>query len=241
MRISFDTTADSFEQVLQVIKAAYGVDVTLEGTPGPTHLHEFGSVVVESDSAQEQGSAPQPEVAALAQQSVAAVEEPAAEAAALPKRARSASAVTAPAKKASTAKSAANKAAAMKETANLAKADAAVAGEEGQSAPAKKTTAKKSAVKKAPVNRAAAKKAASKKMSAPRPQRATEETTAPKAVPGRGRGSRAVAVKPQGAQAGARPEAKLVRAWAREQGLDNVRDRGTLPAWLYEQYVAAQP
>jgi hypothetical protein len=210
LKISFDTTDDSVEQVLEVIKAVYGVDVTLARAPKPAQPQEFEPVVAESDSVQEQGLVSEPQVAAPAEEPVAAAAKQAAEATAPAKRTRSRS---------------------------VAKADAAPAGKETKTEPPKKA-AKKTATKKTPVNKPAAKKAASKKASAPRPRAATAETTAPAAAPGRGRGTRAAATK-SAAQKSARPEAKLVRAWAREQGLENVPGRGTLPARIYEQYSAA--
>jgi len=205
LKISFDTTDDSVEQVLEVIKAVYGVDVTLAGAPQPAQPREFEPVAAGSVSVPEQGSVSEPEVAAPAEEPVAAAAEQAAQATAPAKRTRSRSA------------------------AKLAKADAAQAGEETKTEPPKK----------AAVNKPVAKKTATKKASAPRPRAATAETTAPDAAPGRGRGTRAAATKPASAQKGARPEAKLVRAWAREQGLENVPGRGTLPARIYDQYAAA--
>jgi hypothetical protein len=214
LKISFDTTADSIEQVLEVIKAVYGVEVALEGAPEAAQLPELESVVVESDSGQEQASVREPEVAAPAEEPVTAVEESAAEAPTPAKRARSRSAVKAPAKKATTKKTAAKK-----ETAK------AESGEEAETAPAKKTATKKPA----------AKKTASRKSSALRSRKALEPS---EAVNRRGSGTRASAAKSQSAD-GAKPEAKVVRAWAREQGLENISGRGTLPAWAYEQYAAA--
>jgi hypothetical protein len=215
LKISFDTTDDSVEQVLEVIKAVYGVDVTLAGAPQPAQPREFEPVAAGSVSVPEQGSVSEPEVAAPAEEPVAAAAEQAAQATAPAKRTRSRSA------------------------AKLAKADAAQAGEETKTEPPKKAAVKRTATKKAAVNKPVAKKTATKKASAPRPRAATAETTAPDAAPGRGRGTRAAATKPASAQKGARPEAKLVRAWAREQGLENVPGRGTLPARIYDQYAAA--
>jgi hypothetical protein len=213
LKISFNTTDDSIEQVLEVIKAAYGVEVTLGAAPEPAQPQELEPVVVESDSAQEQDSVSEPEAATPAEEPVAAAAEQAVEAKAPARRTRS--------------------------TAKLVRADGAEAAEETKAAPAKKATVKKTATKKAPANKAAVEKTASKKASAPRRRAAAAKATATDAAPGRGRAARATATKSANAQKGVKPEAKLVRAWAREQGLENVPGRGTLPARIYEQYSAA--